>query len=84
MSFVYKGLSANFEKLTVTDHELERQLVSLQPQTPRAVPITDRAAKLGGEVVLNYAGVVDGTQFEGGPAKEQTLTLGSAMSIPGL
>ena len=64
MSFVYKGLSANFEKLTVTDHELERLLVRLQQQTPRAVPVTDRAAKLGDEVVLDYAGFVDGKQFE--------------------
>ena len=83
MSFVYKGLSANFEKLTVTDHELERQLVRLQQQTPRAVPVTDRAAKLGDEVVLDYAGFVDGKQFEGGTAKEQVLTLGSGMFIPG-
>ena len=83
MSFVYKGLSANFEKLTVTDHELERQLVRLQQQTPRAFPVTDRAAKLGDEVVLDYAGFVDGKQFEGGTAKEQVLTLGSGMFIPG-
>ena len=83
MSFVYKGLSANFEKLTVTDHELERQLVRLQQQTPRAVPVTDRTAKLGDEVVLDYAGFVDGKQFEGGTAKEQVLTLGSGMFIPG-
>ena len=83
MSFVYKGLSANFEKLTVTDHELERQLVRLQQQTPRAVPVTDRVAKLGDEVVLDYAGFVDGKQFEGGTAKEQVLTLGSGMFIPG-
>ena len=26
MSFVYKGLKANFEKLTVTEHELDRQM----------------------------------------------------------
>ena len=83
MDFVYKGLKANFEKLTVTDHELERQLLRLQQQTPRAIAVTDRAAKLGDEVVLDYAGFVDGKQFDGGTAKEQVLTLGSGMFIPG-
>lgn len=83
MSFVYKGLNANFEKLTVTDHELERQLERLRQQTPRAVAVKDRAAKMGDDVVLDYAGFVDGRQFEGGTAKEQVLTLGSGMFIPG-
>ena len=83
MSFVYKGLKANFEKLTVTDHELERQMERLRQQTPRVTPVTDRAAKMGDDVVLDYAGFVDGKQFEGGTAKEQVLTLGSGMFIPG-
>ena len=83
MSFVYKGLKANFEKLTVTDHELERQMERLRQQTPRIVPVKDRAAQMGDEVVLDYAGFVEGKQFDGGTAKEQVLTLGSGMFIPG-
>ena len=83
MSFVYKGLSANYEKLTATDEEVERQLVKLQQQTPRAIPVTDRPAKMGDEVILDYAGFVEGKQFDGGTAKGQPLTLGSGMFIPG-
>ena len=83
MSFVYKGLRATYEKLTVTDEELERQLLRLQQQTPRTVAVTDRAAQMGDEVVLDYAGFCDGKQFDGGTAKEQALTLGSGMFIPG-
>ena len=83
MSFVYKGLKANFEKLTVTDHELERQMERLRQQTPRIVPVKDRAAQMGDQVVLDYAGFVGGKQFDGGTAKEQVLTLGSGMFIPG-
>ena len=83
MSFVYKGLKANFEKLTVTDHELERQMERLRQQTPRIVPVKDRAAQMGDQVVLDYAGFVDGKQFDGGTAREQVLTLGSGMFIPG-
>ena len=77
MSFVYKGLKANFEKLTVTEHELDRQMDRLRQQTPRVIPVTERAAKMGDDVVLDYAG------FDGGTAKEQVLTLGSGMFIPG-
>lgn len=83
MSFVYKGLKANLEKLLVTDQELDRQLVRLQQQTPRTKIVKDRAAQMGDEVVLDYAGFCDGKQFEGGTAKEQALTLGSGMFIPG-
>ena len=83
MSFVYKGLKANFEKLTVTEHELDRQMDRLRQQTPRVIPVTERAAKMGDDVVLDYAGFVDGRQFDGGTAKEQVLTLGSGMFIPG-
>ncbi len=83
MSFVYKGLKANLEKLLVTDQELDRQLVRLQQQTPRTKIVKDRAAQMGDEVVLDYAGFCEGKQFEGGTAKEQALTLGSGMFIPG-
>lgn len=83
MSFVYKGLKANLEKLLVTDQELDRQLVRLQQQTPRTKIVKDRAAQMGDEVVLDYAGFCDGKQFEGGTAKEQALTLGSGMFMPG-
>ena len=83
MSFVYKGLKANFEKLTVTEHELDRQMDRLRQQTPRVIPVTERAAKMGDDVVLDYAGFVDGKQFDGGTAQKQTLVLGSGTFIPG-
>ena len=83
MSFAYKGLKANYEKLTVTDEEVDRQLTRLQQQTPRVTPVTDRAAQMGDEVILDYAGFCDGKQFDGGTAKGQALTLGSGMFIPG-
>ena len=83
MSFVYKGLRATYEKLTVTDEELERQLLRLQQQTPRTVVVTDRAAQMGDEVVLDYAGFCDGKQFDGGKAEDYDLVLGSGQFIPG-
>ena len=83
MSFTYKGLSAELSRHTVTTEEIDRYMQHLADQNPRIEEITDRATKLGDEVVLDYAGFCDGEQFAGGTAQNQTLVLGSGMFIPG-
>ena len=83
MSFTYKGLKAVLERHIVTDTEVERQIQRLQQQYPRVASITDRAAQLGDEVVLDYAGFCGEEQFPGGTAEKQTLVLGSGQFIPG-
>jgi len=83
MSFLYKGLKAQYSKYTVTDEEVERQLQRLLQQNPRIAEVTDRPTEQGDEVVLDYAGYCDGVQFPGGTAEKQTLVLGSGMFIPG-
>ena len=42
-----------------------------------------RKTKSGDTVVINFAGFVDGVQFEGGTASAFPLRLGSGMFIPG-
>ena len=83
MGFTYKGLTARLSKYTVTDEEVERQLVRLLQQNPRIAEVTDRPTEQGDEVLLDYAGFCDGVQFPGGTAEKQTLVLGSGMFIPG-
>ena len=83
MSFIYKGLQAQYSRHIVTEEEINRQLHRLQQQTPRITEVNDRPAALGDEVVLDYAGFCDGEQFAGGTAENQTLVLGSGMFIPG-
>ena len=83
MSFTYRGLQATLSKHTITDAEIDRQIERLQQQTPRIALVEDRAAQLGDEVVLDYAGYCDGVQFPGGTAQMQTLVLGSGSFIPG-
>ena len=83
MSFVYKGLRATLEKVIVTDEEIDRQMLRLQEQAPRRLPVTDRAAEEGDTVILDYAGFCDGVQFPGGTAEKQGLELGSHTFIPG-
>ncbi len=83
MSFTYRGLEAVLERHLVTDEEIDRQLERLRQQNPRVAAVADRAAQLGDELVLDYAGFCDGEQFSGGTAQKQTLVLGSGMFIPG-
>lgn len=83
MRFTYKGLEAPYTRHLVTDEELDRQLERLRQQSPKVVPITDRAAASGDTVELDYAGFCDGEQFAGGTAEHQTLVLGSGTFIPG-
>ena len=83
MEFTYRGLKATLDRHIVTGEEIDRQLQRLQQQTPRIAEITDRASRLGDEVVLDYAGFCNGEQFAGGTAEHQTLVLGSGMFIPG-
>lgn len=83
MSFVYRGLQAEFQRHKVTDGEVDRQMQRLQQQTPRIAVIENRPTRNGDEVVLNYAGFCGGEQFPGGTAEMQTLVLGSGTFIPG-
>ena len=79
----YKGLKAVRVVQLVTDEQLAQQLEEIRRQYPLSENITDRAAKLGDEVLIDYAGFVGETQFEGGTAERQPLMLGSGTFIPG-
>ncbi len=47
------------------------------------IPVVDRPAKNGDQVIIDYSGSVDGVKFDGGTAEKQTLLLGSGNFIPG-
>ena len=83
MSFVYRGLRTTLERHIVTEEEVQQHIQRLIAENPRIEAVTDRPARLGDEVILDYAGFCDGEQFAGGTAEMQSLTLGSGMFIPG-
>ena len=83
MAFTYRGLKAELARHIITDDEINRQIQRLRQQSPRIIPVNDRPAQLGDEVVLDYKGFCDDEQFAGGTAENQTLVLGSGMFIPG-
>ena len=79
----YKGIT--FEKVVynVKDEDIEEDIKRLQERNSRMVDITDREAKDGDTVVIDYSGSVDGVKFAGGTAEKQNLVLGSKSFIPG-
>ena len=79
----YKGFSAVREHLTVSESMVDQQIERLLEQRVKYTSVTGRPTQEGDEIVLDYAGEVDGLFFEGGTATNQTLVLGSGTFIPG-
>ena len=79
----YKGLKAVKQGQKITDQQLTQELENIRRQRTRTIPVTDRSAAVGDEVVIDYAGFVGDFQFPGGTAEKQPLTLGSGTFIPG-
>ncbi|WP_133406435.1 trigger factor [Parashewanella tropica] len=80
-----KALDAiNVEKpvAEVTDADVDNMIETLRKQhaTYEAV---ERASEDGDKVKMNFAGTVDGEEFEGGKAEDFELQLGSGRMIPG-
>ena len=79
----YKGLKAVKQVQKISDAQVMQELENIRRQRTRDIPVTDRPAQVGDEVIIDYAGFVGDCQFPGGTAEQQPLTLGSGMFIPG-
>ena len=80
---MYKGLKAFKQVQKVSDAQVLQELENIRRQRTKNIPVTDRSAQNGDEVIIDYAGFVGDFQFPGGTAEQQPLTLGSGMFIPG-
>lgn len=79
----YKGLTIPAAKYDVTEKDVEADIDRSRQAKSRLVEVTDREAKDGDIVTIDYSGSVDGVKFNGGTAEKQELTLGSHSFIPG-
>ena len=79
----YKGIELEKSEYTVTDESIEHELNQMAERNARMVTVTDRPAKKGDTVVIDFVGTVDGVAFEGGKAENHELELGSGSFIPG-
>ncbi|MBO4353477.1 MAG: trigger factor [Clostridia bacterium] len=79
----YKGLKGDREKVEITDEAVDKEIDRVRERNSRIIEVSDRPAKTGDEVVLDFDGYVDGKQFDGGKAEKHNLKLGSGQFIPG-
>ena len=67
----------------VTDEDVNMSIESDLQTLAETIDITDRAAAMGDQVVIDYVGKLDGVAFDRGSANDQTITLGEAGFIDG-
>ena len=73
----YKGVEVEAQDTTVTDEDVQAELLNVQKQNSRMIPVEDRAAKMDDEVTIDFEGFIDDVPFEGGKGENYQLTLGS-------
>lgn len=78
----YKGIAVTVPKVEVTDEELNAQIEYLLTANGEYVPVDD-AAELEDIVNIDYKGLLNSEEFEGGTAEGFDLTLGSGDFIEG-
>ena len=78
-----ENLGVTKAKVTVSEKDVDAKIKALQEKQARYVEVTDRAAKTGDLVNIDFAGSMNGVAFEGGTAKDYELELGSHSFIAG-
>ncbi len=79
----YKGITAAYTKLEVTDADIDEAIQSDLEADATQEEVTGRAVQDGDIVNIDYEGLKDGVAFEGGTAQGQDLTIGSGQFIDG-
>lgn len=78
----YKKLKVKREPVKVDKAEVDDVLQRLRQQFSEKKEVK-REARAGDEVIIDFVGKKDGEAFDGGTAKDYSLTLGSGTFIPG-
>lgn len=73
----YKKLKVQYPVPEVLEEDVEYAVQELQDENKEYREITDRPAKEGDSVNIDYTGVMDGEEFEGGSDTDYELVLGS-------
>lgn len=79
----YKNIEIEKVDENVSDDEIMAEILKVQKENARAISVSDRAAKLEDEVIINYEGFVEEVPFDGGKGDEYKLKLGSGTFIQG-
>jgi len=76
----FEGVEIEAEAI---DAQLQMTVDSFISSNTTTTEVTDRAAKDGDVLNIDYAGTIDGVAFSGGTASAQTLTIGEGGYIEG-
>jgi len=79
----YKGIEYVPAVTEVTDEDIDNEIERVRQRNSRLVEVTDRPAQKNDTVTIDFRGMVDGEEFEGGKSSNYNLTLGSGAFIPG-
>ena len=79
----YKGLEIKKFEYNVSDEDVQKEVGKIAERDAKTVEVTDRPAKSGDTVNIDFSGSVDGEKFAGGTAEGYDLELGSGSFIPG-
>jgi len=77
----YKGLPAEGYELSITDEQIQMQILSTRAYYSRSNVIDHRGAQTGDIVYVDYVTTVDGEEIEGGSETEVELTIGHGAFI---
>ena len=79
----YTGLTLTQRKASITEADIDNVVQHFRKDHAHFEVVTDRNAALGDQVLLDYAGRLDGELFPGGQADGHLLELGTGRFIPG-
>lgn len=80
----FKTLRLERLKTEPTDKEVDETIAGLAARHQRYKPISSaRPAQTGDQLLIDFAGTLNGVAFDGGSAKDWALTLGDSRFVPG-
>lgn len=79
----YKNIEIEKIEYNITDEDVDMELKSIQEMNGRIIDASDREAKDGDILTIDFEGYIEEEKFEGGSAEDQELTIGDDKFIPG-
>lgn len=79
----YTGLTLQKEKFVFDEKVIDDRLEEMRASRAEMAVTSRKKARGGDFVIIDFAGSIDGSAFEGGQAEDYQLELGSGSFIPG-
>lgn len=79
----YKNLTMDKPSAVVSDEEIDKEVEAMREQNARFVTVEDRAVQENDMLLIDFNGMVDEVEFDGGKAENYSIIVGSNTFIPG-